>query len=315
MELIIAILTVVSIAQHVTPQFTVIHNSFYYDTCAPSMCGNVTVDFPFTSSESFCSLPGFTVACDRASFLATVSLSGRPYRLNRILPNESLLGVSDHLLVQQLRTNSCDDAQLRDRFFSETTFAPFLLPFWLTHLNFSWCGLDVGGGLPPFQSTAVEYRGCRGQNESLYLLQPFGVANNETALPAGCAHAALPVLQTNLLEANITQQSKKASWDDVIFVIDAGFMLSWSYNTSNCLVCLEHGGRCGYNQSTGELLCFCKDGCHLGGKLTDTRFDLISFTCRSFLVNEKCTHFSFFLSDYKIMLGICSLAYNLNKII
>lgn len=46
---------------------------------------------------------------------------------------------------------------------------------------------------------------------------------------------------------------------DVNFVVKEGFSLVWP-NFTECWDCEASGGHCGYNRSTEQVLCFCKDG-------------------------------------------------------
>ncbi|RRT57477.1 hypothetical protein B296_00039614 [Ensete ventricosum] len=235
--------------------------SYFYEACKPLVCGNVAVTFPFFSRASFCGLPGFMITCDSSSSIPTISLSDRPYQVNTISLDDSLLLVSDHQLAQHLRSNSCD-AGLREHFLPAVGFASFQIPKWVVHLNFAWCRRD-GGPLPlNFTSETVEYGGCQG-NTSLYFLS--GTLNNDTVLPAACVHAALPILLASIAEANLTPEKLRdysvVQWDDLFPLIDKGFALQWDYNDTDCSICQDSGGRCGYNQTTGKTRCFCKDRC------------------------------------------------------
>ncbi|CAL9203703.1 rust resistance kinase Lr10-like [Musa acuminata AAA Group] len=247
--------------------------SYFYEACKPHVCGTVAVTFPFFSTEPFCGLPGFMITCDPSSSLPTITFSDRPYQVNTISLDDSLLLVSDSQLAQQLRSNSCDAAGLRNHFLPATGFASFQIPNWISYLNFSWCHRD-GGPLPPnFTSETVKYGGCQG-NTSLYFLS--GTLNNDTMLPAACDHALLPILLTSIVEANLTlaklRNSSVVQWDYLFPLLDKGFALQWDYNDTNCSVCQDSGGRCGYNQTTREPLCFCKDRCNRDGNVGATKF-------------------------------------------
>ncbi|CAL9766464.1 unnamed protein product [Musa acuminata subsp. burmannicoides] len=245
-----------------------INYSYFYEVCKPLVCGNVLVTFPFFSTNSFCGLPGFMITCDPSS-LPTITFSDRPYQVNKISLDESLLLVSDHQLAQHLRSNSCDAAG----FLPAASFAPFQIPNWIIYLNFSWCRRDEGQLPLNFTSETVEYGGCQG-NSSLYFLS--GTLNNDTMLPASCDHALLPILLASIVEANLTLAKLKntsvVKWDYLFPIVDKGFALQWDYNNTDCSVCQESGGRCGYNQTTGKPLCFCKDKCSRDGNVGATKF-------------------------------------------
>ncbi|CAL9201119.1 unnamed protein product [Musa hybrid cultivar] len=244
-----------------------INYSYFYEVCKPLFCGNVMVTFPFFSTNSFCGLPGFMITCNPSS-LPTITFSDRPYQVNQISLDDSLLSVSDHQLAQHLRSNSCDAAG----FLPAASFAPFHILNWI-YLNFSWCRRDEGQLPLNFTSETVEYGGCQG-NTSLYFLS--GTLNNDTMLPASCDHALLPILLTSIAEANLTlaklKNSSVVKWDYLFPLVDKGFALQWDYNNTDCSVCQESGGRCGYNQTTGKPLCFCKDKCSRDGNVGATKF-------------------------------------------
>ncbi|XP_038986058.1 rust resistance kinase Lr10-like isoform X2 [Phoenix dactylifera] len=83
--------------------------------------------------------------------------------------------------------------------------------------------------------------------------------SGDSALPASCVHAALPVEPLEL-GRNFTHR------DEVLAVLNEGFPLQWD-NFTDCWECVREGGRCGYNKSTGNITCFCKYGCSQGGYL------------------------------------------------
>ncbi|XP_074557992.1 rust resistance kinase Lr10-like [Curcuma longa] len=252
-------------------------DSFYYDACVPSMCGDVAVAFPFSSSEAFCGLPGFVIACNASSSLATITLSGRPYRVNAIYnyrEGELLLTVSDLELAGQIRSNSCTAAAaaggggggggLREHFLPQSSFGPFRPFDGYAYLNFTWC--DRGQVPPNSVNLLADCPGRNNASGSLLLLPPGGPLNNDSELPSGCDHATLPVLQQqlNLPGKDVTHRGNLSD------VIDQGFGLvsaEWDKNFAACSSCQAAGGRCGYNQSSGEQRCFCRGTC--GGEGND----------------------------------------------
>ncbi|KAG6517292.1 rust resistance kinase Lr10-like [Zingiber officinale] len=249
-------------------------DSFYYDACAPSMCGNVTVTFPFASfsSEAFCGLPGFVINCNPSS-IATITLSGRHYRVNAIYnyrEGELLLTVSDLELAGQIRSNSCTAAAggggggLREHFLPQSSFAAFRPFDGYFYLNFTWC--DRGQFPPNSVNLLADCPGRNNASNSLFLLPPEVPLNNDSELPAGCDHATLPVLQLNLQGKDVTHR------DDLSAVIDQGFGLvsaEWDKNFAACSSCQAEGGRCGYNQISGEPRCFCRETC---GRKVNNKF-------------------------------------------
>ncbi|CAL9012715.1 unnamed protein product [Prunus brigantina] len=48
--------------------------------------------------------------------------------------------------------------------------------------------------------------------------------------------------------------------DNLVAVLDSGFWLTWDASNNLCKQCNGSGGQCGYNTSTAEFTCYCKDG-------------------------------------------------------
>ncbi|XP_039143151.1 rust resistance kinase Lr10-like [Dioscorea cayenensis subsp. rotundata] len=216
--------------------------SFYYEKCGPSTCGNVTVSFPFSSSDSFCSPTSYEIYCDHSTSIPSLTLSGITFSVKAIYYSDGLISLSDTALVQALSSNSCSN--LKSHFLPTVNFTPLKLPYWKTTLNLSFCD----GAVSPTE--ALLYARCDG-NQSLYVLE--GAESGNESLPSSCSHAGLPIEQTNLVKANLSKLQ------DVNFVVKEGFSLVWP-NFTECWDCEAAGGHCGYNRSTEQVLCFCKDG-------------------------------------------------------
>ncbi|RDX69564.1 LEAF RUST 10 DISEASE-RESISTANCE LOCUS RECEPTOR-LIKE PROTEIN KINASE-like 1.4, partial [Mucuna pruriens] len=63
----------------------------------------------------------------------------------------------------------------------------------------------------------------------------------------------LKVVRTEVLETNSTVENLKDS-------LDSGFGVEWDANNSLCDECQNSGGHCGYNVSSSEFSCYCRDG-------------------------------------------------------
>ncbi|XP_010926013.3 rust resistance kinase Lr10 [Elaeis guineensis] len=258
MELLISFLSILIFFLRLLTPSQSQTDSYYYDKCAPSQCGTVTVAFPFSSSETFCAPPGFEISC--SSSIPTLTLSDVPYQVNQIFRTEAVIVVSDTQLTKNLQSNTCDG--LQSHFLPAAKFTPFQLPSWGINLNFSLCSRH--GELPSnFTQVAVNCSGGCAGNESLYAFPPSnGRYDGDSALPTPCVHAALPVQLASLLKRG----NNLADRDDVFSVLNEGFPLQWD-NFTYCWECEEKGGRCGYNRSTKNTTCFCKNECSQGGHL------------------------------------------------
>ncbi|KAJ1391449.1 Wall-associated receptor kinase, galacturonan-binding domain [Sesbania bispinosa] len=65
----------------------------------------------------------------------------------------------------------------------------------------------------------------------------------------------VPILESEakVIETNSTVENLKAA-------LDNGFGLEWNANNSLCDECQNSGGHCGYDPSSREFTCYCKDG-------------------------------------------------------
>ncbi|KAL2329520.1 hypothetical protein Fmac_017101 [Flemingia macrophylla] len=69
------------------------------------------------------------------------------------------------------------------------------------------------------------------------------------------SRVVVPILESDAesLETNSTAENLKAT-------LDNGFGVEWNANNSLCHECQNSGGHCGYNPSSSEFACYCKDG-------------------------------------------------------
>ncbi|KAJ0962693.1 hypothetical protein J5N97_027815 [Dioscorea zingiberensis] len=254
MELaMLLILLLLLLLQLQAPSMAAQNDSFYYDRCAPFKCGNITVSFPFSTSETFCSPPGYEVSCYRSTSIPILSLSSISFTVKDINLAAGVITLSDTVLVQTLQSNRCDD--LQSHFLTAANFTPFQLPYWTKTLNLALCRTATTG--TNISTATLRYDGCGG-NQSIYILRSDALSDDP--LPAACSFASLPAQSTNLLQVNLSKL------EDVLLVLNGGFPLQWQ-NFTDCWDCQAAGGRCGFNRSTQEVLCFCGDGCVVGRQL------------------------------------------------
>jgi len=87
----------------------------------------------------------------------------------------------------------------------------------------------------------------------------------------------VPVLRTEVLRLFNGSST-------ILGVLNKGFEVNWMIETSSCKDCLDSGGRCGYNSTLHETVCFCQDGaystnCHESSHRLDRTSTLTSSKC------------------------------------
>ena len=65
----------------------------------------------------------------------------------------------------------------------------------------------------------------------------------------------VPVLKTEVLRLLNGSST-------ILGVLNKGFEVKWMIDTRNCKECLDSGGRCGYNSTLDEPVCFCPNGAY-----------------------------------------------------
>lgn len=63
-----------------------------------------------------------------------------------------------------------------------------------------------------------------------------------------------------ILESEAERVATNSSVENLKYVINNGFGVEWNANNSLCHECQSSGGHCGYESSSREFTCFCKDG-------------------------------------------------------
>ncbi|PQQ12727.1 LEAF RUST 10 DISEASE-RESISTANCE LOCUS RECEPTOR-LIKE PROTEIN KINASE-like 1.3 isoform X1 [Prunus yedoensis var. nudiflora] len=83
----------------------------------------------------------------------------------------------------------------------------------------------------------------------------FGLTNISGTF--GTCNTTITTRVSQSASVNLTMNSTK---DNLVANLDSGFGLTWDASINLCKRCNETGGQCGYNTSTTEFTCYCKDG-------------------------------------------------------
>ncbi|PON86952.1 GPCR kinase [Trema orientale] len=228
----------------------------YYQVCGvPRSCGNQTIRFPFYIQglqEPFCGYPGFELSCDKDgrkifNFDSNYNYDGgNDYIVRQIFyQNQSLL-VSNAAFSD--RKDGCIPSVKNFTIYDEFEFASSQSKVYLLY--------NCRSGL--LGTTLLKYRiGCSSRNETDSVLAiPENdidqLVNASRKCPGGDVVAA-PV-------GYYTHGSENEGIFSMREVMSRGFMLKWS--VSNCSFCESSGGRCGFNLTSYQSMCYCPDRSH-----------------------------------------------------
>ncbi|GAB4828867.1 hypothetical protein Ancab_018527 [Ancistrocladus abbreviatus] len=210
----------------------------YYEDCAPQMCGNVNVSYPFYiegQQKEYCGFLGFQLHCQNNTPL--LNLSGNIYAIEHIsygsqsvqIINSAFLGSDFNCInVTSIHNFTLDGSQFN---FPDKS---------LLYLLSNCPGLK--GNQIPFP--------CRG-GKGNYTIVAAGHEGDLKDVGVKCETA---------ITVPFDQSYAAAKPHDVIGLLKRGISVVW--RADNCTRCTNSGGRCGYNSYDSEFRCFCTDRPH-----------------------------------------------------
>ncbi|KAG7981125.1 hypothetical protein I3843_05G216200 [Carya illinoinensis] len=223
----------------------VVDPSFQVCSAAPETCGNgQPIEFPFhiqNKQNRSCGYPGFGVSCNNHG-QPTINIQSNDYIIHNISYETQTLRVSNSDFWNS--TTGCipltQNISLPD---SRFELAPFQ-----THVNLLYdCNASK------LESTLrFSYPGCdHGENKnSSVLALPENDPKLRNVSKACTTRVVAPVLEPYEREDD----------DGIEGVLRNGFRVKWK--ASECSICQESGGRCGFNYSEWHFKCFCPDRPH-----------------------------------------------------
>ncbi|XP_054807267.1 LEAF RUST 10 DISEASE-RESISTANCE LOCUS RECEPTOR-LIKE PROTEIN KINASE-like 1.2 isoform X4 [Prosopis cineraria] len=218
----------------------------YSSVCSsPPACGNVSVHYPFwldnTSAQEYCGYPDFGLKCSDDG-PPVITLPSDTYYVTDINYYLSTLTLVDTDVVNQ----SCPRA--RQNVSLENT------PLSINHLdlNLSFyfnCSVSNNNYNIPATNTI----GClknEGSKQS-YVFET-GSETDGYEWNIDCTEKVVVVVK----EEEIRSMDLVTGFGGAM---NQGFVLDWG-KARDCMVCENSGGYCGFNRTTQQRLCFCKDG-------------------------------------------------------
>ncbi|KAK4842591.1 hypothetical protein QYF36_024363 [Acer negundo] len=209
-------------------------DSHYLD-CVNKTCGDgQNISFPFyikDQQKSFCGFPGFELSCNKAGNpIMRLPDSGNQYIIHHIFYNNQTLRVSNSAFWDTKSSTSGSGGNHCD-------------------VVSSFKNLS-GGDNRTLSERLVSKKvdGCwNGDHDSV-------VAMDEDDPDLGLAKEEC----TELMVAPVEGYGGKST--AMITRLRGGFVMKWT--ASNCSVCEQSGGKCGFDNSTFHFKCFCPDRPH-----------------------------------------------------
>ncbi|KAL3719444.1 hypothetical protein ACJRO7_004412 [Eucalyptus globulus] len=212
----------------------------YVDCGRQFSCGNIrNASFPFWGSPQpfYCGLPEFKLLCEDG--VATMEIASQKYQVLEIDHNNHILRLSRLDFYDSLCPPRIVNATMNYLFKPTSDFGNLTLFY-----NCSSVNTSVASG-------KFSCYGNDAYNESNY----YTIGSVPSGGEFGSCHASvtIPVLPT---ASEILMENKTSSLGEVI---REGFEVQWVVDHTACTECQSSGGRCGYNTSFFQPICFCPD--------------------------------------------------------
>ncbi|XP_028098066.1 LEAF RUST 10 DISEASE-RESISTANCE LOCUS RECEPTOR-LIKE PROTEIN KINASE-like 1.2 isoform X5 [Camellia sinensis] len=214
-----------------------------YEACVPKKCGGQNISYPFWiqgEQESYCGYPGFELTCQNNHSILQVPENN--YTVQEIFYGNQSIRISVSNLSSECLPPIRNLSLEVDKFIFASSDIPYL------HI-LSNCSLSLPGGLSDYNRIS-----CGAKNEDVWgwglALAMFGNNTNLSYALGKCKTQVLAPVELNAYDGIA----------DYMKVLRRGFVLQWK--ASNCNECETSGGRCGFDASSYQFCCFCKDRPH-----------------------------------------------------
>ncbi|KAF8037886.1 hypothetical protein BT93_B0660 [Corymbia citriodora subsp. variegata] len=215
-----------------------------FQDCVPYRCGDQEINYPFRHNKrpNHCGYPGYELSCDGESL--TLSMESLEYRVIHMDRRAQILEV--------VRTDITKDICLQT--YVDTTLNCSLFNYAFTYLH-----------------SALFYN-CN----SSFTLQPyhrFSCPASGDGYFAPYVDFAYPLYELCNFSVLVPISPREVPrlpppWEGgndsatISEILNDGFKITWTANTSLCENCTKSGGRCGYDCKRLEFNCFCRDGAY-----------------------------------------------------
>ncbi|XP_041014005.1 LEAF RUST 10 DISEASE-RESISTANCE LOCUS RECEPTOR-LIKE PROTEIN KINASE-like 1.2 [Juglans microcarpa x Juglans regia] len=222
----------------------------YFQACGVhSTCGDgQNISFPFYIQDKprfLCGYPGFQLSCNNNG-QPTINISNSNYTIHNISYESHILRVSNAAFSNS--TNDCiplaENISLRGIRFE---LAPYQ-----SHVHLLY---GCNSSLQLRRSALDFYPGCDGGNKNVPVLALHERDPKLRYVSERCTTRVVAPVEAH--EGDIRESLR------------SGFLVKWK--ASDCSICKESGGRCGFDRMTYLFKCFCPDRphashCHPAGR-------------------------------------------------
>ncbi|KAK4781807.1 hypothetical protein SAY86_015909 [Trapa natans] len=235
--------------------------SSFSSSCSDVVCYGVRIKYPFwiikddgattnrgnntTGSNITCGYQGFGLSCASNKTYPILTLPTDSYYVKDINYTSSILTLIDIDVVGQ----SCPRAR------HNLSIDTLPLEYHSDDVNITFyfnCSNDIVSYLPPV--SPISCLGKYNNRTSYGVLEGSAAAEEYNWTEMRCDEVVVAtVKETEVSETDLIGQFARA--------MNSGFVLEWNA-TKDCGACEFTHGRCGFNGSTGQFLCFCDNGSH-----------------------------------------------------
>ncbi|KAM2855177.1 hypothetical protein FF1_025525 [Malus domestica] len=217
----------------------------YLNCRASFQCVNFRdVHYPFwgSSRPDYCGYPDFKLNCSGDA--PVISFDGQDYRVLDINQSTSTLRVARTDFWNNVCPVSLANTTIKSSRVENTSDVQEVLLFYdCPPLNIPL----------PIQPTSQFSCSINSTATSInYVVTNLGLPN----ISGNCKTTVTATISQSAA-ANLVLNSSK---DNLVAALDSGFGLKWDASNTLCDQCRGSGGQCGYNISSAEFTCFCKDG-------------------------------------------------------
>eukprot|EP00258_Populus_trichocarpa_P051020 XP_024467039.1 LEAF RUST 10 DISEASE-RESISTANCE LOCUS RECEPTOR-LIKE PROTEIN KINASE-like 1.2 isoform X2 [Populus trichocarpa] len=214
--------------------------------CNPESCSDgQSISFPFHIQgvqPDYCGYPGFSISCNDKG-KPVFNLSNNEYIIHEIYYQNQSLRVSNAAVfgkspscTPQIQNISLDDGRFHRSSNSKDLFLLY----------------NCNSTLLSNNSELLNYKvDCHGENETVRTL---AMLEDDPLLGS-----TLDKCRTRVLAPVDVYRGENVGTEGML-LLERGFVLNWT--ASDCSICEESGGKCGFDTATYHFQCFCPDRPH-----------------------------------------------------
>ncbi|CAJ2651477.1 unnamed protein product [Trifolium pratense] len=225
-----------------------------YKKCSSSFdCANFkNLSYPFwgPNRPQYCGHPSFELQCKDE--FSSITIMSQSYRILEVIDSDHRLKVVRTDYWDNICPNNLKNTTIGSTFFDygsdtqnltiyyDCLYSPFPIPdSFSPQFN---CSINGTQMVNYFMLESVLENG----EDSVSLSETMGTCKSRVMIP--------------ILDSEAERVVTNSSVENLKDVIDNGFEVEWSANNSLCHECQSSGGHCGYDPSSKDFTCFCKDG-------------------------------------------------------